>query len=157
MRGSLKDASASEGDAAKPNGEAAKLLALLLPPKSYQGKSPKDCCQKHKYPVQPLSGPVVSVTLLDVEAKLGLGVFKATKSDIQPELQYYSFILFLICFSGELSQEAEEVAAEERRVLSSIDGLINELSREKEALLVSLKTYQVNSDYFSASGFSLSF
>lgn len=35
------------------------------------------------------------------------------------------------------------MAAEERRVLSSIDGLIGELSREKEALLVSLQIHQV--------------
>lgn len=34
---SLNSLKASEGDAAEPDSEAAKLLALLLPPKSFQG------------------------------------------------------------------------------------------------------------------------
>lgn len=45
--------------------------------------------------------------------------------------------------TGELSREAEEVAAEERRVMTSIDKLLDELSKEKNALLVSLDAHQV--------------
>lgn len=45
--------------------------------------------------------------------------------------------------AGGASGEAAELAAEERVVLSSISGLIDALQKEKEALLVSCSTQQV--------------
>lgn len=46
-------------------------------------------------------------------------------------------------YQGGASQEAVEVAEEERRVVSSIHQLLGALSKEKEALLFSLASQQV--------------